>query len=80
MGNGSDWRFEPAKESRRMSVCSLFFTLGEVSEDSPSPSDLSPRLGSDLGSKALDFFDFALEMGTAFGGMIKKYSIVCLGS
>ena len=72
MGNDSNWRFEPASESRRMFVCSLVFTLGEVSEDSPSPSDLSPLLGNDFGSKALDLFDFPMEMGTAFGGMIKN--------
>ena len=79
MGNDSDWRFEPAKESRGMFVCSLVFTFGEVSEDSPSPSDLSPLLGNDLESKALDLFDFALEMLTTFGGMIKNKSIVCPG-
>ena len=80
MGNDSDWRFEPAKGSRRMFVCSLVFTLGEVSEESPSPSDLIPLLGNDLESKALDLFDFALEMLTTFGGMIKNIRLSVPGS
>ena len=72
MGNGSDWRFEPANESRRMFDLPLVFTLGEVSEDGPSPSDLSLLRGNDVGSKALDLFDIAMEMLTTFGGIVKN--------
>ena len=78
MGNDSLWRFEPASEPRRM-FWSLVFTLGEVSDDSPSPSDLSPLLGNDLESNTLDLFGFALEIVTAFGGIVKNILIVCPG-
>ena len=73
MGNDSDWRFEPANESRRVTMLILtIFTLGKNSEDGWTPSDLSSLLGNDWGSIALIIESTGGFLTADFIDMIEK--------
>ena len=73
MGNDSDWRFEPANESRRVTMLiPIIFTLGKNSEDGWTPSDLRFLLGNDWGSIALIIESIGGLLTADFRDMIEK--------